>query len=47
MAEYDTGEEGNAVADKRNTTVDAEEKELLGTQYDVDCKEYNSEKEEA
>ena len=47
VAEYDTEEEAKAVADKLNATVDAEEKELLGTQYDVDCKEYNSEKEEA
>ena len=47
VAEYDTEEEAKAVADKLNATVDAEEKDLLGTQYDVDCKEYNSEKEEA
>ena len=47
VAEYDTEEEAKAVADKLNATVDAEEKDLLGTQYDVDYKEYNSEKEEA
>ena len=47
VAEYDTEEEAKAVADKLTATVDAEDKDLLGTQYDVDCKEYNSEKEEA
>ena len=47
VAEYDTEEEAKAVADKLNSTVDAEEKDLLGTQYDVDCREYNSEKKEA
>ena len=47
VAEYDTEEEAKAVADKLNATVDTEERDLLGTQYDVDCKEYNSEKEEA
>ena len=47
VAEYDTEEEAKAVADKLNGTVDAEEKDLLGTQYDVECKEYNSKEKEA
>ena len=47
VAEYDTEEEAKSVADKLNATVDAEEKDLLGTQYDVECKEYNSEEKEA
>ena len=45
VAEYDTEEEAKEVADKLNTTVDGEEKDLLGTEYSVECKEFNEEEQ--
>ena len=44
VAEYDTEEEAKEVADKLNATIDGEEKDLLGTEYSVECKEFNEEK---
>ena len=44
VAEYDTEEEAKEVADKLNATIDGEEKDLLGTEYSVEYKEFNEEK---
>ena len=44
VAEYDTEEEAKEVADKLNATIDGEEKDLLGTEYSVECKEFDEEK---
>ena len=41
VAEYDTEEDAKAAAEKLNETVDAEEKDLLGTEYSVEVKTFN------
>ena len=41
VAEYDTEEDAKAAAEKLNETVDAEERDLLGTEYSVEVKTFN------